>query len=263
MKRILSLLLAAALLLWAAFVLAEPQPSDAVITIDGVRTAFFDEAGGNLTPIEVDGILYVPLASFCENAGLPIEVKGSEYRITIPSDAAPEAENPDSTQAFKDLLTSGKWIIRDTKKESIVFEPDGTCIYEYPRGKRTQTLTGSWSVMNDRQVSVVVYLTFIMDAEELNGKTILRIHDGKDSDPYFYLENNEPWRVSDGACIRITSQTSVNVRAYPDQKSRKVGMATSGQVYELLDIADNGWYKIRLDDGKEGYISGKMAEVVD
>ena len=63
--------------------------------------------------------------------------------------------------------------------------------------------------------------------------------------------------------VLITHNGTVNVRKASDKNSQKVGSAYSGSTYEYLEIASNGWYKIRLDDGTIGYISGKMAKVVD
>ena len=63
--------------------------------------------------------------------------------------------------------------------------------------------------------------------------------------------------------VRVTGEGSINVRAQADAKASRVGHAKHGETYEFLETAPNGWYKIRLEDGKEGFISGKMAVIVD
>ena len=66
-----------------------------------------------------------------------------------------------------------------------------------------------------------------------------------------------------GHHIRITGSGTINVRSKPDPKSSRVGHVKSGETYELLETASNGWFKIRLKDGKKGYVSGNMAEKID
>ena len=63
--------------------------------------------------------------------------------------------------------------------------------------------------------------------------------------------------------IRGTAIGTINVRMKPDAKSSRVGHVKNGETYELLETASNGWFKIRLKDGKEGYVSGNMAEKTD
>lgn len=61
--------------------------------------------------------------------------------------------------------------------------------------------------------------------------------------------------------IRINNGSNPNVRSQPNANSRKLGTAQSGRTYELLD-EQNNWYKIRLENGIEGWISMKMATIV-
>ena len=62
--------------------------------------------------------------------------------------------------------------------------------------------------------------------------------------------------------IRINNNSDANVREKPTQDSSKVGRAYANEIYILLESSSNGWYKIRLSDGKEGWISGKLAEII-
>ncbi len=63
--------------------------------------------------------------------------------------------------------------------------------------------------------------------------------------------------------IKITANGTSNVREKPDPKSTRVGHVKKDEVYELIKTASNGWFKIRLKDGKQGYVSGNMAEKID
>ena len=63
--------------------------------------------------------------------------------------------------------------------------------------------------------------------------------------------------------VRIIHSGSVNVRKQSNADSQKVGTAKAGSFYEYIDTSSNGWYKIRLENGEEGWISGKMGEVVE
>ncbi len=59
--------------------------------------------------------------------------------------------------------------------------------------------------------------------------------------------------------VRIKEGSNPNVRTKPNGEGDIIGNAKSGQTYELVDESGN-WYKIRLNDGKEGWIAGGMAE---
>ena len=63
-----------------------------------------------------------------------------------------------------------------------------------------------------------------------------------------------------GNTVTIRRQGNVNVRKEPKFDSEKVGTAIAGRRYPLLDTAENGWYRIRLGNGVEGYISNKLAK---
>ena len=68
-----------------------------------------------------------------------------------------------------------------------------------------------------------------------------------------------PVPTSTGETVRIRQKANVNVRQEPQYSSARVGTATAGKRYPLLETAENGWYKIRLENGVEGYISPKLA----
>ena len=67
--------------------------------------------------------------------------------------------------------------------------------------------------------------------------------------------------AASGRKVRVNEGSNPNVRSQPGTDGQKVGTARSGKTYELLDER-NGWYKIRLEDGTEGWISGGMAQIV-
>lgn len=65
----------------------------------------------------------------------------------------------------------------------------------------------------------------------------------------------------DSACRYVEVQKqNVNVRTTPIDGTPII-LANQGQMMELLDF-DRGWYKIRLNDGQEGYISDDLSEAV-
>ena len=63
--------------------------------------------------------------------------------------------------------------------------------------------------------------------------------------------------------VKINEGSNPNVRSLPSSDGEIVGKAKSGTLYDLLDTFNNGWYKIRLENGTIGWISGKMATVID
>ncbi|MBQ9010833.1 MAG: leucine-rich repeat protein [Clostridia bacterium] len=68
------------------------------------------------------------------------------------------------------------------------------------------------------------------------------------------------------AQVRIISSDPANIREKADLGSRRVGRATPGTVYPWLETVTAGnvtWYKIELEDGTEGFIASKMAELLD
>ena len=54
--------------------------------------------------------------------------------------------------------------------------------------------------------------------------------------------------------IRIRDKNNPNVHKKPKFSSRVIGFAKASTEYEILDVSDNGWYQIRLENGKTGWI---------
>ena len=65
------------------------------------------------------------------------------------------------------------------------------------------------------------------------------------------------------AIVKVTNLGGARVRSGPDVNSSYVGKAEYNHEYEYIETASNGWLKIRLADGTEGYISGKMGAVLN
>ena len=61
--------------------------------------------------------------------------------------------------------------------------------------------------------------------------------------------------------VRINDGSYPNVRSEPSTAGSIIGNAKSNQVYDLLSTSGS-WYKIRLEDGKEGWIANGMATVI-
>ena len=61
--------------------------------------------------------------------------------------------------------------------------------------------------------------------------------------------------------VQIKSGSNPNVRNAPSTDSNILGVAKSEKIYDLLELLGN-WYKIRLDNGIEGWISGAMADIL-
>ena len=54
--------------------------------------------------------------------------------------------------------------------------------------------------------------------------------------------------------FRIRDTDSPNVHKNPAFSSRVIGHARASTEYEILDISSNGWYQIRLENGKTGWV---------
>ena len=67
--------------------------------------------------------------------------------------------------------------------------------------------------------------------------------------------------ADDGTQGRIQILKNVNVRNKPTTEDSVVlKVAKTGETYEYYELVDDAWYHIRLDDGKEGYVSAKYVE---
>lgn len=62
--------------------------------------------------------------------------------------------------------------------------------------------------------------------------------------------------------VRINRSKTPVIRSIPSTKGDKLGTAEAGAEYELLGT-EGKWYKIRLADGKEGWITNSMAEIIE
>ena len=63
--------------------------------------------------------------------------------------------------------------------------------------------------------------------------------------------------------VKIREGSKVNVRRTSNPSSELVGFVPGGAVFECLSVAKNGWYEIRLEDGRIAFVSGKMASPVE
>jgi len=63
--------------------------------------------------------------------------------------------------------------------------------------------------------------------------------------------------------VRIRESGNVNVRQKNDSESAKIGSAKAGAEYPCLSVEDNGWFQIQLENGDVGFISGKMATLME
>lgn len=63
---------------------------------------------------------------------------------------------------------------------------------------------------------------------------------------------------------RIQILSNVNVRNAPTTDGSEVLMvAKQGETYEYYELVDNAWYRIKLEDGGEGYVSAQYVEDLD
>ena len=62
--------------------------------------------------------------------------------------------------------------------------------------------------------------------------------------------------------VRIDEGRTPALRSIPSTQGAKIGEAEAGEEYELLET-EGKWYKIRLENGAEGWITSGMAEIVE
>lgn len=63
---------------------------------------------------------------------------------------------------------------------------------------------------------------------------------------------------------RLQILSNVNIRNAPTTKDSEVMMvAKKGETYEYYELVDNAWYRIKLEDGREGYVSAKYVESLE
>lgn len=63
--------------------------------------------------------------------------------------------------------------------------------------------------------------------------------------------------------VRINIGSNPNVRTEPSTNSTIIGNVKSNHEYELISVSNNNWYKIRLENGQTGWISGAMATIIN
>ena len=70
-------------------------------------------------------------------------------------------------------------------------------------------------------------------------------------------DGNEGWVSGDYTAKEkaTVTATELNVRKGPSIENDKIGSLANGTVVEVLEH-ENDWYKVKLDDNKEGWISG-------
>ncbi|MBQ8653564.1 MAG: hypothetical protein IJ507_01395, partial [Clostridia bacterium] len=83
LKKLAALFLTVLLLMTSTLVLAEPAQSAAPVIINGVRTAFFDEAGAYLPVMEDNGLVYVPAVAIGESLQLNVTADASSLAVTV------------------------------------------------------------------------------------------------------------------------------------------------------------------------------------
>lgn len=73
-------------------------------------------------------------------------------------------------------------------------------------------------------------------------------------------DGNEGWVSGDYTAKEkaTVTATELNVRKGPSIENDKIGSLANGTVVEVLEH-ENDWYKIKLDDNQEGWISGDYA----
>ncbi|MGG2466565.1 SH3 domain-containing protein [Paraclostridium bifermentans] len=73
-------------------------------------------------------------------------------------------------------------------------------------------------------------------------------------------DGNEGWVSGDYTAKEkaTVTATELNVRKGPSTENDKIGSLANGTVVEVLEH-ENDWYKVKLDDNKEGWICGDYA----
>lgn len=73
-------------------------------------------------------------------------------------------------------------------------------------------------------------------------------------------DGNEGWVSGDYTAKEkaTVTATELNVRKGPSTENDKIGSLANGTVLEVLEH-ENDWYKVKLDDNKEGWICGDYA----
>lgn len=74
------------------------------------------------------------------------------------------------------------------------------------------------------------------------------------------VEEEEPEKKT--RKCRVTSNGNLRVRSGPGTDYDVVGSVSSGTILEVWG-EENGWMHIRMDDGRDGYVSGEYVEMIN
>ena len=61
----------------------------------------------------------------------------------------------------------------------------------------------------------------------------------------------------------VRSSDNPNVRSEPAASGRIIGHASASAEYEVLDVSPGLWFRIRLENGKTGWISSKLGTITE
>ncbi len=70
-------------------------------------------------------------------------------------------------------------------------------------------------------------------------------------------------QVSDNKTKFLTVTTSSNVRVNPNAKAKIIGSAKKGIKYEIVDLSNKDWIKIKLNKKNSGWVSKRLTKIVN
>lgn len=99
--------------------------------------------------------------------------------------------------------------------------------------------------------------------EESNGWSKITFESGTAWISSEYIEKNPASQDKKSEQTNImVLHDNLNIRKKPDIKSKIVGQAFAGEVYEIMN-QKNDWVKVKTDQGKEGYIASWFVSMTD
>ena len=73
---------------------------------------------------------------------------------------------------------------------------------------------------------------------------------------------SEPEVVKSTVTVLDTPTGYLNVRGGPGTNFEKIGQINPGETYELVTAdQDKGWYQIKLDEARNGWVTKQYAEI--
>ena len=63
-------------------------------------------------------------------------------------------------------------------------------------------------------------------------------------------------------CV-VTASKNARIRNGPGKEYKHIASVARDTVLTVIDVEDNGWVHIRMEDGTEGYISGDLVEMLE